>query len=324
MLVDFTAATLPPFNRASDPFIDPKLAFEPEKPVFPMDSFAEIPFTRRFQLAHLGSPGVGVATNRFGTGLAGGVSMLFSDITGDHQLFGAFAVNGEIYDFGGQIGYMNQRGRIRWGGMISHIPFPYAFMRYGIDTLSTDRGPIVVENLQIIQYRTFEDQLTGFAFFPISTTRRIEATGSIAWYYHHIDAWNNYYYQGFLIGEERERLDAPPGFNLQRVSLSYVGDNSYFGMASPMRGQRFRFGAEQIFGSVNMTNFTADFRQYFLAKPFTLAFRITHFGRYGREADTQRIFYPLYLGFPGFVRGLDYNSLYRMQGSGLNVDDAIF
>ncbi|HSV77095.1 MAG TPA: hypothetical protein VLH37_08715 [Bacteroidales bacterium] len=324
MFVDFTAATLPPFDRPSLPLIDPKLAYEPETPVFPVDSFAERPFTSRFQLAHIGSTGVGMATNRFGTGLAGGVSMLFSDITGDHQMFGAFAVNGEIYDFGGQFGYLNQRGRIRWGGMVSHIPFPFAFMRFGIDTLSTSDGPIVVDNLQILQYRIFENQITGFAFFPISTTRRLETTASLSWYYYRIDAWNNYYHMGFPIGQERERLPSPPGFNLQRVSLSYVGDNSYFGMASPIRGQRFRFGVEQIFGTVSMTNLTADFRQYIHVKPFTFAVRATHFGRYGSGADDQTIFNPLYLGFPGFVRGLDYNSLYRLQNSELGVTDDIF
>jgi len=324
LLVDFTAGTLPPFNLAVLPLIDPKLAYEPAAPIFPADSFAVTPFESRFRLSHIGSSGVGMATNRFGTGLAGGVSMLFTDITGDNQLFGAFAVNGEIYDFGGQIGYMNQRGRIRWGGMISHIPMPFAFMRLGIDTLSTSGGPIIVDNLQLLQYRIFENQMMGFAFFPISTTRRIEASASLAWYYYRIDAWNNYYYQGFMIGQDRERLEAPPGFNLQRIGISYVGDNSYFGMASPIRGQRFRFGIEQVFGSANMTNITADFRQYFQLRPFTLAFRTTHFGRYGSGADNQNIFNPLYLGFPGFVRGLDYSSLQRLQGGSLVQDESIF
>lgn len=157
----------------------------------------------------------------------------------------------------------------------------------------------------------------AFAFYPISTTRRIEASASLSWYYFRIDAYNNYYYLGYYAGESRERLDAPPGFNLQRVSLSYVGDNSYFGIASPISGQRYRFGAEQIFGSVNMTSLTADYRRYFFLRPFTFAFRGTHYGRYGNEADDQGIFYPLYLGYPGFVRGLDYNSLYKLQGSAL-------
>lgn len=318
MEVDFTASTLPPFERVSQPLVDAKLKIESETPAFPVDSFAEKPFEPRFSLAYIGSSGVGMATNRFGTGVAGGVSMLFSDITGDNQMFAALAVNGEIYDFGGQVGYQNQKNRIRWGGMVSHIPYPYAFLRYDTIHVPVDENTyLIFDNLQIIQYRTFEDQVMAFAFYPISTTRRVEASASLSWYYYRIDAYNNYYYMGIYQGEDRERLDAPPGFNLQRVSLSYVGDNSYFGIASPISGQRFRLGAEQIFGSVNMTSLTGDFRRYFFMKPFTFAFRGTHYGRYGNEADDQGIFYPLYLGYPGFVRGLDYSSLYKLQGSAL-------
>ncbi|MBW6498344.1 MAG: hypothetical protein K0B09_08160 [Bacteroidales bacterium] len=323
--VDFTPATLPPFERASRPMVDAKLSVEPATPIFPIDSFAETPFQPRFSLSYIGSSGVGMATNRFGTGVAGGVSMLFSDITGDNQMFAALAVNGEIYDFGAQVGYQNQKSRLRWGGMVSHIPYPYAFLNYTTEVFyTTDSVPFLVDNLQIIQYRTFEDQLTAFAYYPFSTTRRIEASASMAWYYFRIDAYNNYYLGGLFYGQDRERLDAPPGFNLQRVSLSYVGDNSYFGMASPLTGQRYRFGAEQIFGSVNMTSVTADYRRYFFLRPVTLAFRTTHYGRYGKEADDQGIFYPLYLGYPGFVRGLDYNSLYKLQGGNLIGEDWSF
>jgi Tol biopolymer transport system component len=324
MEVDFTPATMPPFERASKPLVDAKLSIEPETPIFPVDSFAETPFQSKFSLSYIGSSGVGMATNRFGTGVAGGVSMLFSDITGDNQMFAALAVNGEIYDFGGQVGYQNQKSRIRWGGMVSHIPYPYAFLNYRQEPITIGGEVVMAENLQIIQYRTFEDQIMAFAFYPLSTTRRFEASASLAWYYFRIDAYNNYYYMGFFAGQSRERLDAPPGFNLQRVGLSYVGDNSYFGIASPIRGQRYRFGAEQIFGTVNMTSVTADYRRYIFMKPFTFAFRGTHYGRYGQEADDQGIFYPLYLGYPGFVRGLDYNSLYKLQGSNLIGEDWSF
>jgi Tol biopolymer transport system component len=324
MEVDFTPATMPPFERASKPLVDAKLSIEPATPIFPVDSFAETPFQSRFSLSYIGSSGVGMATNRFGTGVAGGVSMLFSDITGDNQMFAALAVNGEIYDFGGQVGYQNQKSRIRWGGMVSHIPYPYAFLNYRQEPITIGGEVVMAENLQIIQYRTFEDQIMAFAFYPLSTTRRFEASASLAWYYFRIDAYNNYYYMGFFAGQSRERLDAPPGFNLQRVGLSYVGDNSYFGIASPIRGQRYRFGAEQIFGTVNMTSVTADYRRYIFMKPFTFAFRGTHYGRYGQEADDQGIFYPLYLGYPGFVRGLDYNSLYKLQGSSLIGEDWSF
>ncbi len=306
MHTDFTAATLPPLRRRTTPVVDNKLDHEPAVSIFPVDSFNEIPFTSRFGLTYIGNSGVGVATSRFGTGVAGGVSMLFTDITGDNQLFSALAVNGEIYDFGGQVGYLNQKNRFAWGGMISHIPYPFSYLRYG------DPGEYDL-NLQLIIQRTFEDQISAFAYYPFSTTRRFEVGASLAWYYFRIDAINNYYWQGFQVGQSIDRnLDSPDGFALQRINMAYVGDNSFFGMASPITGQRYRFGVEKYFGQVDMYSVTADYRKYFNFRPFTLAFRGIHYGRYGERAQNQ-LFYPLFLGYPGWIRGFDYGSLNKLD-----------
>jgi len=42
-------------------------------------------------------------------------------------------------------------------------------------------------------------------------------------------------------------------------------------------------------------------------RPFTLAVRALHIGRYGRDAEDNRM-YPLFIGYPSFVRGYDYGS----------------
>lgn len=316
--VDKAAAILPPRQRQVPPIVDANLGVDKKEGVLPADSFAEKPYDPRFELSYVGGSGVGIATNRFGTGMAGGVSLLFSDIVGDNQLFASVSINGEIYDFGGMVSYLNQKSRINWGGTVSHIPFSFATLRFVQDTILTDEGPVEADNMQLVQQRTFQDQIAGFAYYPISTTRRIEVGGSLAWYYFRLDAINNFYVQGMLVRQDRERLDAPDGFNLQRVNLAYVGDNSYFGMASPMAGYRYRFGAERMFGEVNMYNLTADYRHYIQARPFTLAIRGIHYGRYGPEADS-RLFYPHYLGYPGYVRGYDYSTLGQIEET---FDDA--
>ncbi len=316
--VDKAAALLPPRQRQVPPIVDANLGVDKKEGVLPTDSFAEKPYDARFGLSYVGGSGVGIATNRFGTGMAGGVSLLFSDIIGDNQLFASLSINGEIYDFGGMVSYLNQKSRINWGGTVSHIPFSFATLRFVQDTIVTDEGPVEVDNMQLVQQRTFQDQIAGFAYYPISTTRRIEVGGSLAWYYFRLDAINNYYHQGMMVGQDRERLDAPDGFSLQRVNLAYVGDNSYFGMASPMAGYRYRFSGERMFGEVNMYNVTADYRHYIQARPFTLAIRGIHYGRYGPEADND-LFYPHYLGYPGYVRGYDYSTLGQIEET---FDDA--
>ncbi len=310
--VDFNAATLPPIPRLEKDIVDNQLRIEPEEKVFPVDSFAKKPYKRDFTLTYIGNTGVGVATNRYGTGMSGAVSMMFSDITGENQLFAVVAIDGEIYDFGAQVGYLNQERRINWGGIVSHIPYPYAYMRGITDTLEINDEPVEVYNLQYIIQRIFEDQVSVFAYYPFSISRRIEVGGTLAWYYYRMDAINNYYLlDGRKIDEDRERLDAPDGFNLQRINIAFVEDNSYFGMASPWAGWRYRAGVERIFGEADMYSITLDYRRYFNIRPFTFAFRATHYGRYGREPE--ELFYPQYLGYMGYVRGYDYNSMYRLQ-----------
>ena len=154
--------------------------------------------------------------------------------------------------------------------------------------------------------RIFEDQAGLFAYFPFSTTKRIEWSGSYSQYYYRIDRFNNYYYQGWYIGENREKLDAPDGYGLWRNSVAFVGDNSYFGIASPLKGHRFRFDVTQFGGLLNYRTVLADFRQYYYFKPIGLAFRGYFYGRYGNDASSERLS-PLFLGYPSLVRG--YNNI---------------
>ncbi len=315
--INMEAATLPPLKKTSVTFVDNALSSEIRTPVFPVDSFQTKNYKPEFGLTFIGSSGVGASTSRFGTGMSGGVSMMFSDMTGENQLFSVLAVNGEIYDFGGQVGYVNQKRRINWGGSISHIPYPFAFLNLDEEEVENEDGSVsLVDDLQFIIQRTFETQGGLFAFYPISTTRRIELSASTAWYYFRRDIFHTYYVDGFFAGQDRSKGESPPGFNLQRVSLGYIGDNSYFGMASPMAGQRYRFSMEKMFGEIDMYSATADYRKYFFLKPFSIAFRGAHYGRYGKDAFND-LFYPLFLGYPGYMRGFDFNGLQNIS----NFDD---
>jgi hypothetical protein len=52
----------------------------------------------------------------------------------------------------------------------------------------------------------------------------------------------------------------------------------------------------------------ADYRRYMMpVKPLTVAVRGIYFGRFGRDAESERL-PSLYIGYPGLVRGYDPNS----------------
>ena len=52
-------------------------------------------------------------------------------------------------------------------------------------------------------------------------------------------------------------------------------------------------------------------------RPFTLAFRFLHYGRYGTGADDGRL-YPMFLGYESLVRGYNYGSfsIEEVEGGG--------
>ena len=106
---------------------------------------------------------------------------------------------------------------------------------------------------------------------------------------------------------------------LASVNAGLVGDNSYFGIASPSKGYRFRLGGEQYFGDYNFFNLTADARRYVFVKPFTFAARVMHYGRYGKDATT---FYPIFLGYPWYMRGYEFgNSTEILRQNGRSLEE---
>jgi outer membrane protein assembly factor BamA len=60
-------------------------------------------------------------------------------------------------------------------------------------------------------------------------------------------------------------------------------------------------------GSLNYQTALIDYRKYLFAQPITFAFRALHYGRYGRDADNDRM-QPLFLGYETFIRGYAVNS----------------
>lgn len=245
--------------------------------------------------------------------------MIFSDMLGNNQLYSSLALNGEIYDFGGQVAYVNQKSKVKWGGAVSHIPYRAGNMFMTLDSLGEGEEKFPVYNLVLDYMRMFEDNISAFAYYPISQTRRIESSFSMSWYYYRIDRYNNYYtLDGLSIGSTRRKMDSPEGGNYQLMSLAYVEDNSYFAMTSPFQGHRLRYQVEKYFGMVDFFTALADYRKYFYIKPFSLAFRGYHYGRYGGK--TGDIVSPLYLGYPWLIRG--YENISSNEGSdGLDVFD---
>ncbi|MFW5759785.1 MAG: BamA/TamA family outer membrane protein [Cyclobacteriaceae bacterium] len=314
--VDFRASILPPIDKIS------KMAYPQDPPQRNVsvntESYEEKAYDPKFSLAHISnSGGVGVGTTSMGTGFQGGVNMLFSDILNDNQLFAGVSLNGEIYDFGAQLLYLNRKSRLNWGVGISHIPFMTGGLSVSPDTIMIDEKPTQVDKLSLITQRIFEDQISLFSHIPLSITQRIEGGLSFSRYSFRLDEYNTYYYGGLPMGQDRNKLESPEGFNIGRGYLAFVGDNSRFGITAPLSGQRYRFQIDKSVGAFDYVGILADYRKYIYAKPFSFAFRGMHYGRYGGNSNE---LFPVVIGNDFLVRGYDLRS-FRPSEDGLNVNN---
>ncbi len=338
--VNFAAATLPPHKSVGVDIVNKNLVNFLAYDDLPTDSIRHIPYRPQFKLDYIANSGVGVSTSRFGTGMSSGVQAIFSDILSRNQIFAAASVNGEIYDFGAQLAYVNQESRWNWGGAISHIP--YLTGTYGYNPKATLNGVNYFESYTDL-IRIFEESAQAFTFYPFSKTTRIEFGTGISHYSYRVDRFSTYYdgardpitgelvsINYYPIHSEKRKVSKSDyqqetgyrlnPFTVYQLNTAFVGDNSYFGITAPLGGYRYRIGIEQNFGTFTYTSPTIDLRKYIRAKPVTFAGRLYGYGRLG-DVNTQ--LYPLFIGYPYLIRGYEANSFYNnSSGSsdGFNIN----
>ncbi len=291
-------------------------------------SFDSRPYSARLKLDWIAPPtvGAGVGSGPFGrAAIQGGVAAGFSDVLGNHNLVLVAQANGTFKDIGGQAVYTNLRNRYNWGGGVSHVPYLLAsYPQY----LRNEVGG--VDYVQQ-RNRVYVSQASGFASYPFSRTRRIEAQlGATRYGFDTELEIYRFSATGQFLDRNRENgqscddvanstdplarsLCEPDAIYLAQTGAAFVGDYANFGFTSPIQGGRYRFGVTGIYGTYNFASLLADYRRYFYAKPFTFAVRGLHRGNYGIGDDErgtrigQEYLYSAY--YPGFVRGYSIGSI---------------
>jgi Tol biopolymer transport system component len=273
------------------------------------DAFTRAPYKAKLGLDYVGQPYVGAGySGRYGAGFNGGISMAFSDMLGEHNLstvIQADRIQG-FTDLGAIVSYVSRRQRFNWGVQVGQIPYVVNDFTTGL----VQSGNQIAYAEQVWTQRQIERSASVLGFYPFDSTLRIETSLG----YRHIgydgrvDTDLYSYPLGQYIGRDQQDLPSSPGVHLFEGDLALVRDRSLPGPTSPVAGQRFRLDVSPVFGTVQYTGALADFRQYVQpVRPFTVAGRILHYGRYGSGGDDPRL-YPMFLGDPGFVRGYSYGS----------------
>jgi hypothetical protein len=313
------AGILPPVTAAGGDMIAGYLE-DPNTGLPPDGNFPIEEYDTSIRLEYLGPPSFGVTTSSYGTGPTGGVSAFFGDMLGDHLIGAAIQANGTLKDIGGQAIYMNSSRRLNWGGGIGHIPYLTGYTAIGPPTAGGAR------EVQQILERIFIDQAALNTMYPLSTTRRFELSGGVTRYSFDREILSALFdFRGRQVTPvEQFEGESPDPITFVEATGAFVGDNSFFGFTSPVVGQRYRFQVSPTFGTLQFQSLLADYRRYFLAQPFTFAFRAMHYGRYGRNSDGIRddaacagnsaqvecnVLSPIFLGWENFVRGYARESI---------------
>jgi len=316
-VTDFTAAILPVNLTPESDVVNVNMSNQDLIAKTDPTEFKDNKYRPKFKLDYVGGgAGVGVGNTTIGnyTGMMGGVELLFGDMLGNHQLYTQIALNGDIYDFGGQLTYLNRQKRFAWGAGISHIPYStgYSEIYYNFP-LELENGTILTNKVATHLIRVFNESVNLFAHYPFSPTLRLEGGISGGFRSFRYDVINEYYdaFNYIYYGQEKFRepladtLIFSDYFSLIKgfssgVNVALVGDNSYNGFTSPLKGYRYRISAEQYFGTDKYTALLADFRYYHWMKPISLAFRGMLYNRFNQDAHSV---YPLYIAQMGLVRG---------------------
>jgi len=303
--VDYSELRLMPYSSHPST-VETNLFFKNMPQKMRPESFYQSKIEPKFKLDYIGNMSAGVMAGRYGAGIAGSIEAMFSDILGNNVLYTAASINGEVYDFGGQIAYLNQKHRVKTGASLSHIPYHTGSLFTSYDTTATGA---LEQKTSYLYRRTFEEKASVFAYYPFNRTRRVEMGLSYAMYSYRdeviadISSYDEIYYRN------SKKVASPPGFQVGIVDFAFVIDNARFGLASPVDGRRLRIQVEQYMSGINMQTLLIDYRRYFLVKPTSFAFRLYHYGRYGNGSDSQFLM-DMFLGYPWYLRGYDSGTFY--------------
>ncbi len=252
----------------------------------------------------LGQPTVSGGISEYGGYVAGGMSAVFSDMLGDRLLGVAGQIAGSWADFGGQLQYISRRHRWNWAVSVEQLPYRLGFLSLTEDVAAGEI--LLTETVD----RQINRGLFGSAIYPLSQATRFEVSGGLRALAFSRELRTRVYSAETQLLMDR-RVTKVPSANplyLGEMSAALVKDTSVFGATAPVHGSRSRLEVARTMGTLEYATVVADWRRYFMpVRPFTIAVRGMHYGRYGRNSEHPQLA-DLYTGYPEFVHGYGVGS----------------
>ncbi|HUR91440.1 MAG TPA: hypothetical protein VMY38_02085 [Gemmatimonadaceae bacterium] len=259
-----------------------------------------------FRADYIAQTDIGYTPNYMGSsGFAGGTTIIFSDLLGNHQIAASANVNGRLQDASAFMAYTNMSRRLQYatGGYLQPIILP---IDNGIVYDDPTTGGFLVEQ-QFARY--VQKNLFLNSMYPLNRFTRFELGAQFNSISREIFAFSYQVFPGGFLGQPFiETIEKAPGLNYFSPNVAFVTDNAFFGYTGPISGKRMRLELTPSFGSVQRMDYLADARSYIPIIPNTLTFATRVLGSLavGRDEDL----FPKYIGRPDFVRGYDQANFY--------------
>ena len=272
----------------------------------------------RLSLEAVGSPYFSAGGGPVGGYIQGGASLLFGDLLGDRQLLTAIHVSSRLDESALGAMYVDRSARWRWGVALEQTPD----VRFRTMALHADpeRERVLTRDRErrIWTHR----HLGGFVAYPLTRSQRIEVSAGVRQITFSRERRTESVsaLTGRLLEERSTVLESEPSVGSVEAGVALVGDTAVFGATGPILGSRYRFQLTPAIGGLSYTSVLADYRRYLMpVRPYTIAFRVLHSGRYGADAGDARL-RDAYLGSSSLVRGYGATDVARSECQGRSLD----
>jgi Tol biopolymer transport system component len=263
--------------------------------------FAKRQYSSRLSLEAIGQPYLSSGGGPFGTFVRAGGAALFGDMLGERRLGAAVQIGNRLRDAAFEFRFLNQERRWNWGAVAELEP---GLRRYRRNEAIEHGGEAALlkqtDYLQRVQLRT-----AALLAYPFNRGLRVEFTGGVrhARYHRDLRSYISSASTGRVLATDRVTSSGGEPTTVAELGAALVHDTTVFGMTGPLVGSRYRFEVAPAVGQLAFTRVVADYRRYLMpVRPYSVAVRVLHSARYGRDSDDPRLS-SSFLGSNYFVRG---------------------
>jgi hypothetical protein len=264
-------------------------------------SLASRDYTSRLALDNVGQPYFSSGGGPFGTFVRAGGALMFGDMLGERRLGAALQIGNRVRDAAFEFRFLNQERRWNWGALAELEP---GFRRYRMNSTIDHNGePARLKQIDYLQ--RMQLRAAGLLMYPFSRGLRVELSAGVrhARYHRELRSQISVPETGHVLATDRVTSSGGEPTTVGEIGVALVHDTTVFGVTAPLLGSRYRFEIAPALGNLSYTRLLADYRRYLMpVRPYSVAVRVLHSGRYGRDGDDPRLM-SSFLGSNYFVRG---------------------